>query len=185
MRLNDALITSFIYEGKEYQIDLSFDKVLDAFDIQADDYFRDHEKAETCIALLTGQDVKGIEAIKMWNYIFTSFIKFENKQPIEYDLKGNPMPVMEDEEQEPTVSIEQDAEYIYSSFRQAYDINLHKEHGKLHWHEFKALLDGLPSDTIMQRIINIRLWKPTKGDSVEYRDSMRKLQKIYALNDME
>ena len=185
MRLNDALITSFIYEGKEYQIDLSFDKVLDAFDIQADGFLRDHEKAEICVALLTGEDIKDEKSILIWNYIFTSFIKFENKQPLEYDLKGNPMPVAEEEEQEPTMSLEQDAEYIYASFKQAYDINLYKEHGKLHWHEFKALLDGLPSDTIMQRIINIRLWKPTKGDPVEYRENMRKLQKVYALNDMD
>lgn len=53
------------------------------------------------------------------------------------------------------------------------------------WIEFKALLNALPEDTIMQRIIAIRQWKDDgKGDK-EYRDNMRKLKAKYSLDDGE
>lgn len=182
MRLNDPLVTSFSYNGEEYAIDLSFDNVLDVFDVFDDSDLRDYEKAEICLALLLGDEYKG-NANDLWNHVYETFIHAESKRPIEYDRKGNPLPVQKESKQ--TINFEIDAEYIFASFQQAYGMNLHKEQGKLHWHEFKALLSGLPSDTIMQRIIQIRLWEPSKGESGEYKQAMRELQKIYALEDVE
>ncbi|WP_078577326.1 Gp15 family bacteriophage protein [Salipaludibacillus agaradhaerens] len=184
MRLNDPLVTSFLYGDKEYSIDLAFDNVLDVFDVLNDSTLRDHEKADTCLALLLGNDnYEKDKLVEIWNLIYEEFIKNEEKQPIEYDLKGNPMPVKEDEEKEQLIDLDKDAQYIYASFRQAYDINLLNEQGRLHWQEFQALLHGLPDDTILKRIIQIRGWKPSKGDSADYKEAMRKLQKVYALND--
>lgn len=183
MRLNDVLVTSFVYEDKEYDIDLAFDNVLDVFDVIEDKILRDREKAEICLALLLDEDLKGIEAVELWNYVYETFLTIESKKSIEYDLKGNPLPVKEDEEEESFINLEQDAEYIFASFQQAYGMNLYEQQGKLHWSEFQALLNGLPSDTIMQRIIQIRAWKPSKGETTEYKENMRKLQKVYALND--
>jgi hypothetical protein len=181
MRLNDLLVTSFVYDGKEYNIDLSFDNVLDVFDVLSDDTLRDYEKAEICLELLLGEQGY-TSTVELWNHIYKEYIEIQRKQPIEYDLKGNPMPV-QDEDSEKMIDLEQDAEYIFASFQQAYRMNLYEQQGKLHWHEFKALLNGLPSDTIMQRIIQIRMWKPSKHESSEYKENMRKLQKIYALDD--
>lgn len=183
MRLNDPLVTRFKYEGKEYTIDLAFDNVLDVFDVLNDKTLRDYEKAEICLILLLGdQTFDKTITIDLWNYIYESFIKIESKQPIEYDRKGNPMPVR-DEDNESFIDLDKDAGYIFSSFQQAYNMNLFQQQGKLHWHEFQSLLNGLPSDTIMQRIIQIRMWEPSKGESSEYKQSMKKLQKIYALED--
>ncbi|WP_138090827.1 Gp15 family bacteriophage protein [Halalkalibacterium halodurans] len=179
MRLNDPLVTSFEFEGKEYSIDLAFDNVLDVFDVLKDPNLRDYEKADTALALLLC-DYEKEKVYELWQYVYEAFIHIENKQPIEYDRKGNPMPAVE-EDQEKLIDLEQDAKYIFASFKQAYDINLFDEQGRLHWQEFQALLHGLPDDTILKRIINIRSWKPSKGDSAEYKESMRKLQKIYAL----
>ncbi|GGB26867.1 hypothetical protein GCM10011409_00220 [Lentibacillus populi] len=185
MRLNDPLVTSFAFEGKEYAIDLSFDNVLDVFDYLNDKTLRDYEKAEICLALLLGdQSFDKAITIDLWNHVYESFIHIESKQPIEYDRKGNPMPVKEDENKN-FIDLDKDAEYIFASFQQAYGMNLYREQRKLHWHEFQSLLNGLPSDTIMQRIIQIRMWKPSKGESTEYKQSMRDLQKIYALDDEE
>lgn len=182
MRLNDSLATEFEYNDKVYKIDLAFDNVLDVFDVLSDDDLREHEKAEISLSLLTGEDIKGIEAIELWNYVYEGYIKIASKQPIEYDIKGNPMPIQEDEEDEEYISLDQDAEYIYTSFQQAYGMNLIEQQGKLHWHEFQTLLTGLPSDTIMQKIIQIRMWKPSKGESSEHKKNMARLQKIYSLN---
>lgn len=183
MRLNDPLITSFSYDGEEYDIDLAFDNVLDVFDVFDDPELRDYEKAEICLALLLGdQDYQ--PSIDLWNFIYESFLRMESKQPIEYDRKGNPMPVREDTKKR-TIDLEKDAEYIYASFRQAYNINLYREQGKMHWHEFQSLLNGLPADTVMQRIIQIRMWEPSKGETAEYKKNMRDLQKVYRLDDEE
>ena len=51
----------------------------------------------------------------------------------------------------------------------------------MQWEEFQALLEALPDDTIMQRIIQIRLWKPTKGESSQYKEQMCKAQNRYRL----
>lgn len=184
MKLNDPLITSIEFENKKYNIDLSFDNVLDVFEVLSDDTFRKLEKAKIALELLLDESVEE-NVIELWSYIYHNLIKTEDKQSIQYDLKGNPMPTTEEDEDVKFIDLEQDAGYIYASFIQAYNINLYKEHGKLHWYEFKSLLNGLPSDTIMQRIIQIRMWKPSKHESSEYKESMRKLQKIYELDELE
>lgn len=183
MRLNDPLVTSFFYKGAEYPIDLTYDNVLDVFDVLDDDYIVGYKKAEGCLALLLGKRIYGEEAVDLWNHIYELFIHIENKQSIEYDRKGNPLPVQK--ERKETTDLDKDAEYIYSSFQQAYNINLYKEQGKLHWQEFKALLSGLPSDTIMQKIVQVRLWEPSKDETQEYKQAMIELQKVYALDDGE
>lgn len=187
MRLNDPLVTSFEYKGKEYSIDLSFDNVLDVFDVFKDKYLRFYEKADICLNLLLNEEWEQEETIGLFEYIFENFIATEEKEIVEYDLLGNPLPKdgKEDEKHEPVISIEQDAEYIFASFKQAYGMNLFHEQGKLHWHEFRALLNGLPADTSMQRIIQIRQWKPSKYDSEEHKKEMRKLQKYYELNEFK
>ena len=182
MRLNDPLVTSFLYKNKEYDIDLSFDTVLDAYDILDSD-LRGDEKANLCLRLvLDDQEYDPNDAIDMWNYIYLSFIHVESKEVVKKDLLGNPIPVpKEEKENKRLIDFTKDANYIYSSFMQAYNINLIDEQGKLHWKEFLALLDGLPSNTKMREVMRIRDWKPSKHDSKEYKEQMRELQEFYAL----
>lgn len=181
MRLNDTLVTSFKFNNRKYDIDLAFDNVLDVFDVMADETLRDYEKIETNLALLIG-DQEYEDSTKLWNYIYTNYIEQENKRPIQYDRKGNPMPP-KPSENKPVYDLEQDAEHIYASFQQAYEMNLFEQQGKLHWFEFRALLNGLPSNTMLQRVIQIRSWKPSKGDSAETKKNMKELQDIYKLHD--
>lgn len=181
MRLNDPLVTSFIFEDVEYSIDLSFDNVLDVFDVFGDEDLRTIDSAEICLALLLGDDV--VPTLDLWNYVYSEFLHVDNKQSIEYDRKGNPMPIQK--ESKKAVDYSKDAGYIYASFRQAYNINLYHEQGKLQWREFEALLNGLPSETILQRIVKIRMWEPSKDEPGEYKQAMRDLQEIYALEEIE
>lgn len=183
MRLNNRLTTSFLFKGTEYPIDLAFDNVLDVFEVLDDKELRDYERISICLALLIGEHESG-DPIALWNYIYETFIQTQDKEPIQYDRKGNPMPVVK-EETEQLYDLIQDAGYIYSSFRQAYGMNLFDVQGKLQWNEFRALLHGLPAETILQRIIQIRAWKPSKHESSEYKQNMKKLQKLYALHDSE
>lgn len=54
-----------------------------------------------------------------------------------------------------------DGDYIVASFQQAYGIDLTSIE-YMHWHRFKALLNGLPDDTVLGRAIGYRTYKPTK-----------------------
>ncbi len=91
------------------------------------------------------------------------------------------MPEVKDDDEEAYFDIKRDADLIYASFLSEYGIDLIDQQGKLHWHKFQALLQGLSSESILQKVIQIRLWKPRKGESSEYKASMRKLQEYYSL----
>lgn len=59
-----------------------------------------------------------------------------------------------EEDSSPIIDFKLDADYIYSSFLQAYGINLLK--ADMHWFEFMALFKSLPEETIMRKIIEYR-----------------------------
>src|SRR5699024_3370673 len=89
MRLNDALVTFLVYNDVEYEIDLSFDNVLDVYDVLDMD-LHDFEKARMCLTLLIGKhDYQNLEAIELWNYIYSNFIHVESKEVVKKDLLGN------------------------------------------------------------------------------------------------
>nr|WP_207705338.1 Gp15 family bacteriophage protein [Enterococcus sp. 665A]MBO1343044.1 hypothetical protein [Enterococcus sp. 665A] len=181
MRLNDPLVTSIFFHDQEYAIDLSFDIVLDVFDVLASDMLLG-DKIDTVIALLFGEiTIEPSLKADLWLFVRDKYILLGNSTEPEVDELGNPMPVVQGKQ---SLDIQQDAKYIYASFRQI-GINLFEEQGKLTWAEFQALLESLPEDTIIQRIIQIRNWTPQKGDSAEYRKKMRDLKRKFALDGEE
>lgn len=81
--------------------------------------------------------------------------------------------------------LDQDAEYIYASFLQDYNMDLFDMQGKLHWVKFLALLSGLSDKTKFKQVINIRtqeLPKPTNHNKDEIK-RLRDLKKEYALDE--
>ena len=55
MKLNEPLKTSFEFEGKTFEIDCSFDVVLDVFEMFDDDVLNDVEKLQLAIEIMTGE----------------------------------------------------------------------------------------------------------------------------------
>lgn len=182
MKLNDPLVDSFEFEGVEYAIDLSFDNVLDAFDMQSNEELDIIGRAYAYLYVLTGVEFEHIDvdALALKKFIDETFIG--EKEEVVFDRKGNPMPAKPVDKYSDVVK---DAEFIYASFVQAYGINLLKVQGELSWVEFKALLNGLPKDTIMQQIIQIRSYTPSKNESSEYKNNMKKLQIKFSLHGEE
>lgn len=183
MKLNDLLPTTFVYKGTEIDIDLSYDNILDVFDVlDMKDELLMVDILELCLVLLFGEDViEQEDYIEVWNEVYNLFFETKEETFVQYDLAGNPMPTKKTEEKS-TINLEKDAEYIFASFYQTYKINLFEEQSKLHWIEFKALLQGLPEDTIMKQIIRIRTWEPSEHDSAETKEEMAKLQAYYSLD---
>ncbi|HER0080066.1 TPA: hypothetical protein VIU76_001797 [Streptococcus pyogenes] len=172
MKLNDPLVESFEFRGEIYSINLSFNKVLDVFDVIDDDFLNEAEKCFLCLDILLDRtDLPFSYAVDLWIHIKKNYIDTKKSEKPQLDIKGNPMPVVkEKEDNEKVIDLRLDAEFIYASFRQAYQINL---------------LNALPDDTVMQRIIAIRQWEDDGEGSKKYRDNMRKLKAKYSLDEGE
>lgn len=66
-----------------------------------------------------------------------------------------------------------DGSFIVASFQQAYGIDLTT--CDMHWHRFCALLDGLPDDTKLSKIMGYRSWN--RADSKRKHDDLMQEQK--------
>lgn len=206
--LSRKLTDKLVIDDKEYALDLSFDNVLKMFEMMRDDDIPEYIKPHFAIRMLISKSLAGNtredkaesfnkdfenysieEMSKVFKSVFEEHISLSDVEDnhVEYDLAGNPMKTTasDDTKQRAPYDIRYDGDYIYSSFLQAYGIDLFDVQGKLHWRKFNALLSGLPEGTKLMEVIKIRKWKPQKGDSSEYKEEMRRLQKDYALpNDV-
>lgn len=81
------------------------------------------------------------------------------------------------------LDFEQDEGYIHAAFAQAYGIDLDVELDRMHWRKFVALVHGLPDNTRIAQIMEIRarpMPKPTRYNAEERRQ-LAKLKMEYAL----
>lgn len=183
-KLDDKLVI----DDKEYLLNLSFDNVLRLFEMWRDEDVPEFVKPHFGIRILTGETLEDFtveEMSEVFNEVFEEHISLSTVEDnhVEYDLAGNPMKTTASNsgQEKAPYDIRFDGDYIYASFLQAYGIDLFDVQGELHWKKFNALLSGLPEGTKFMEVIKIRKWKPQKGDSAEYKEEMRKLQKDYAL----
>lgn len=186
--LSRKLTDTLVIDDEEFPLNLSFDNVLRLFEMWRDEDVPEFVKPHFGIRILTGETLEDFtveEMSEVFNEVFEEHISLSTVEDnhVEYDLAGNPMKTTANngkQEQAP-YDIRFDGDYIYASFLQAYGIDLFDVQGKLHWKKFNALLSGLPEGTKFMEVIKIRKWKPQKGDSAEYKEEMRRLQKDYAL----
>lgn len=186
--LSRKLTDKLVIDDEEFPLNLSFDNVLRLFEMWRDEDVPEFVKPHFGIRILTGETLEDFtveEMSEVFNEVFEEHISLSEVEDnhVEYDLAGNPMKTTASngkQEQAP-YDIRYDGDYIYASFLQAYGIDLFDVQGELHWKKFNALLSGLPEGTKFMEVIKIRKWKPQKGDSAEYKEEMRRLQKDYAL----
>lgn len=183
MRLNDPLTTDIEFEGITYPLDLAFDNVLDVLDAISDKSLMAWEKVDLALNLLVGEsNLNFAKQMELWELILNRHIQIGSQEKVVYDLEGNPMPTPKSSDDKKSMDLVQDAKYIYASFRQI-GINLFEEQGKMHWEEFQAILESLPDDTILPKIVQIRNWSPSKGESEKEKERMRELQAKYSLSE--
>lgn len=178
-----------------YRLFLSFDNVLRVFDVWQDEDIEPRDRVFHALYVLTRErDFYGLtieQALAVYDMIHAEHIKVIRPTDAapRYDLEGNVLPTKNDPEEDedgddsPPFSFKYDGDYIFASFMQAYGIDLIEQQGKLSWRKFNALLSGLPSDTKLAQVMEIRAWKPSDTKDKKERERMRKLQKIYALPD--
>ena len=79
---------------------------------------------------------------------------------------------------EKAIDLVLDGDYIVAAFQQAYGIDLTS--CDMHWHRFKALLNGIPEDTMLSRIMGYRTYrKPPEDREAE----MQRRKREWALPD--
>ncbi|HAA6262512.1 TPA_asm: hypothetical protein GGB34_10150 [Listeria monocytogenes] len=188
------------YEGKEYKLDLAFDNVLRVIDLTEDNSLSNVFRANLAIDVLFADDMpwpRSNEEDKYVNIeekslvlidIFTNYIVKENDDGLLYDIDGNKMPSAtnnnDEAEEIASYSLTQDADYIYASFLQDYNIDLLDSRGKMHWYKFRALLESLRDDTTIKTIIGIRQAELPSGKGTEKeRNELIKLKNRYKLKD--
>lgn len=186
--LSRKLTDKLVIDDKEFPLNLSFDNILRLFEMWRDEDVPEFVKPHFGIRILTGETLEDFtveEMSEVFNEVFEEHISLSTVEDnhIEYDLAGNPMKTTasNSKQEQAPYDIRYDGDYIYASFLQAYGIDLFDVQGELHWKKFNALLSGLPEGTKFMEVIKIRKWKPQKGDSAEYKEEMRRLQKDYAL----
>lgn len=108
----------------------------------------------------------------IWFYSCNSMQKKENNQ-------GN----NNKENTKQIYSYEFDDKYIYSAFKEQYNIDLNSIK-YLHWWKFKALMDNLNEDTQFVKIMGYRALDLSKIKDKEEKARYKKLKRLYALPDM-
>lgn len=195
--LSRKLTDELVLDEDVYPMNISFNKVLKVIELINDDDIEELYKPYLALQVFTDVDFTQAltpeQATAIFKMIFEEHIRVipaKDTAPV-LDLAGNPIKskIRSKSQSEGTkrlFSLKYDAEYIYSSFLQAYGIDLIDAQNSLHWKKFNALLNGLPSDTKFAEVLKIRSYKPQKGDSKQYKESMRELKKEYALpNDFD
>lgn len=161
MKLTDKPRSTIEWRGRQYRLDLDFRRVLRAMEVlHREDVFPE-DRVHGALRLLVKS--RHPDEPALLDAIFDSL------------PKGEPG-------EKKCMDFWQDADRIYSSFRQAYGIDLQRC-SFMHWATFLALLDGLPADTELARVIDIRMRElpaPNKYNAKEIA-ALSRLKAKYAL----
>lgn len=147
----------------------------------------EEKKAEVFLIELFGDGVTKLKLeddlwFKLAGFIQGDFDKWEEiKEESEADARLEAQGKHRVKNNVKLYDYEKDSKEIYASFLLAYKIDLRKDN--LHWYEFINLFNSLPKDTPMRQKMDVRGWKPSKGDSDEYKAHMQALQAELSLED--
>lgn len=167
--LTHALPTSIDVDGVSYAIDPRTTKALQCFLISEDD----------SVPLYVRMSVVVQNMIPSWQALKPEQTEDAYKSLCSF-LGGYPAQRKRRKDNKQTLSYEQDHALIVASFRQAYGLSL-QDIKALHWWEFLALLSGLPADTRLAGVMDIRGMDINPKDSAEVRMAKIKAKQDVAL----
>ena len=157
MTLYDGLLHEIVYQGKEIKLFLSWNRVLECLDMLEDERFVPMQRVQYCLDLLCVG-------------------KHPTDEQLLIDIFKAIFPKKKKKDHEKYMDYKQDRGLIIAAFWQTYGINLTSQIDKMHWQTFLDLIQGLPSNTLLAEVINIRarpIPKPTKYNAEERRELMR------------
>lgn len=157
--------------NKKYKINTDFRIAIKCNKIAQDEKIGDYERSLAIIYLLFGDN--GLDDKD--NY--EKLLELAKK----YLSCGKEI---EQTNEEPDMDFEEDYDYIKTSFRSDYGINLDNE--KMHWWEFFNLINGLSNSElgnccILNRIRNLRNFDESKIEDAKERQKIHKAKQQVAL----
>lgn len=157
--------------NKKYKINTDFRVAIKCNKIAQDEKIGDYERSLAIIYLLFGDNGLNDED----NY--EKLLELAKK----YLSCGKEI---EQTNEEPDMDFEEDYDYIKTSFRSDYGINLDNE--KMHWWEFFNLINGLSNSElgnccILNRIRNLRNFDESKIEDAKERQKIHKAKQQVAL----
>lgn len=160
------------YKGKQYALNLAYNDVLKCLAIREDTSIADELKINwIAVCLIKNSAQLSVrDKAEIVETVFKEYINFNKR-------------TAKDKSSIKTFDFQLDADLIYSSFMQAYKIDLIDLQNKLHWWKFLSLFNGLPSNTKMREVMQIRakpIPSPTKHNGEEIK-ALRELKQYYAL----
>lgn len=190
--LTDKCPDTVSFRGRVYEVDMAFNNVIDVITITNREDMSDVDKVIYAASWLVGsqaQDMSPADQAALYEVIRTQLIEQQlTPKVVETDLQGNPLPGStadftgdEVDLENAGYDLEFDATYIYTAFRQAYGIDLHRELGRLHWLEFSVLLRDLPESTQFAQIQQIRARPLGSVKDKKERAALKKQKKRYKL----
>lgn len=136
-----------VYKDQEYVIDLAYDTVLNVKRMYAEKLLDDTDLLVEALKIF-GIPERLISRLGWQERAELMVQIFREKIAGRARPKVGPQKIL--------FNFEEDGEYIYASFMQAYGIDLIEQQGKLPWSRFMALFQGLPSDTKIKEVMRIR-----------------------------
>ena len=162
------------FKGRKIRLNLSYDRVLDCLDILQENTIDEYSKINLCIGLLAPQrKVKhfGVnDKLELYRKIVEERLTVINRP----SLPG---------QSEKLFDFRRDFDLIYSSFMTAYKIDLIEQQGRLDWWGFISLFQGLPPQSKMREVMEIRGRKlPTpNGNNQDEIKQLQQLKQYWAL----
>ena len=167
--LTHSLPTTIKVGGKNVRIDTRTCKALQSFVISEMENLPVEERAEAVVEILV-PEAGNFDADKRAE-AYGELVKF---------LSGYPSTAPRKKNAKALLSYEQDHALIVAAFRQAYGVSL-ADIKAMHWWEFMALLSGIPDDTKLSGVIEIRGMEFDPKDSPEQRKAKMKAKSAVAI----
>lgn len=178
--MNNVLIDDLPEEWHGYKVNTDFTIGIQMLQVKYDRDLTDYEKSDVFVWLMfADEDENGKE------YLRDHPQGVELSKCVEWFLSGwfhdNPS---EDGDKARVVDYDVDQWRIYADFRQIYGIDLAAGQS-MHWWMFCGLLWNMPYKlSSFLQVVGKRQEKPTKGSTPEYREALKKAQKMYALDQL-
>lgn len=173
MKLYEPFPDRITVDGQEYRLTMWFDRVLRFCDILNDPDLTPDEMTEAGFMWLV--DCRKAPPPEVQGKVLQRLMD-EVIAPPQRRLSSQKQP-------KKCVDFSFDAEEIYASFRQVYNIDLIEQRGRLHWCAFLAMFHGLPEDCPIKQTMRIRsedIPAPNKHNA-DYIRRLTELKTLYAL----
>lgn len=179
--MNNILIDELPTEWRGYQVNTDYTIGIQMLQAKYDRELTDYEKSDMFVWLMfADEDENGEE------YLREHPQGAELAECVEWFLSGwfHDNPDLDGDKMR-TVDYDVDQWRIYADFRQIYGIDLATGQS-MHWWMFCGLLWNMPYKlSSFLQVVGKRQEKPTKGSTPEYREALKKAQKMYALDQPE